>query len=88
MASATPREKVPEMNRIARTGITATALAVLTVGVAGSAQAQRPNEPSTGRKATTVSSCSAHPYTYACWQGPRRPDGSPAYRIVTGISPL
>lgn len=76
------------MNSIRRTAATASALLVLTVVGSGAAHAQRPVEPAKAKSGSTASVCSAHPYSYDCWQGPRRPDGGPAYRIVTGISPL
>lgn len=76
------------MNRIARATVTAAALALVMTTSGGVAHAQRPNDSGSHRTQVSGNSCSAHPYTFACWQGPRRPDGGPAYRIHTGISPL
>jgi hypothetical protein len=73
------------MNRTAQ--LTAIALALLATATTATAPAKPPNDPATS-SIVTVNSCTANPYTYACWQGPRRPDGGPAYMIHFGISPL
>jgi hypothetical protein len=60
---------------------------LLTTAITATTEAKPPNDPAT---APVVSgfSCAAHAYTYACWQGPRRPDGAPAYMIHVGIPPV